>query len=110
MFPPAQPEPGRPGHADTPRGDPLSVAVSPRTSLRIGIVAENYFPTLGGIQEHVLHLRRYLAGAGAKVSIITGRVPPVTGPTGPADAEESVMRAGPAFRYGINGTYTYATI
>jgi phosphatidylinositol alpha-mannosyltransferase len=92
------------------RPQPSGAPVSPRTSLRIGIVAENYFPTLGGIQEHVLHLRRFLERAGATVSIITGRVPPVRGPTGPDDAEASVVRPGRAFRYGINGTYTYATI
>ena len=112
MLPPAQPEPGRPRHDDRTDGQPPAVPGAPasaRTSLRIGIVAENYFPTLGGIQEHVLHLRRFLAGAGATVSIITGRVPPAAGPGGPADAEVGVMRPGRAYRYGVNGTYTYAT-
>src|SRR5207237_222797 len=91
-----------PGGGDMP-------ASMPRTSLRIGIVAENYFPTLGGIQEHVLHLRRFLVAAGAQVTVLTGDVGSVDGPGGPPDADEGVERVGRAYRYGVNGTYTYAT-
>jgi len=47
--------------------------------VRIGILCENYFPTLGGEQEHILHLRRHLEtpGDGAppvEVRIITPHV------------------------------------
>ena len=41
--------------------------------LRVGIVAESYYPTLGGIQEHVLHLRNLLDRRGVEVTILTGR-------------------------------------
>jgi phosphatidylinositol alpha-mannosyltransferase len=92
-----------------PPGGGAVTRAAPRTSLRIGIVAENYFPTLGGIQEHVLHLRRFLVAAGAEVTVLTGDVGPVDGPAGPPDADERVERVGPAVRYGVNGTYTYAT-
>lgn len=78
--------------------------------LRIGIVAENYFPTFGGIQEHILHLKRFLTAAGMQVSIITGVVSRTDGPPGPEDADDRVVRPGRGFQYGVNGTYTQATI
>ena len=40
--------------------------------LRVGIVAESYYPTLGGIQEHVRHLRNLLDRRGVEVTILTG--------------------------------------
>ena len=86
-----------------------AAAAAARTSLRVGIVAENYFPTLGGIQEHVRHLRNFLMAAGADVTIITG-APRVEGqPPGPADAENQVVRLGAAMQYGVGGTFTQAT-
>ena len=44
--------------------------------LRVGIVAESYFPALGGIQEHVRHLRNLLSRQDAEVTILTGRPTP----------------------------------
>ena len=63
--------------------------------LRVGIVAESYYPTLGGIQEHVLHLRNLLCRRGVEVTILTGR-PATTGAPGPEDAERGVVRVGRA--------------
>ena len=77
--------------------------------MRIGIIAENYFPTLGGIQEHIRHLRDYLLSAGVDVTIFTGEPKVEAGSPYPADAERSVKRVGGAFRYRTGGTYTQAT-
>ena len=56
--------------------------------LRVGIVAESYYPTLGGIQEHVRHLRNLLDRQGVEVTILTGR------PTAAARARARGRRAG----------------
>jgi phosphatidylinositol alpha-mannosyltransferase len=77
--------------------------------LRVGIVAESYYPNLGGIQEHVRHLRNLLGRQGVEVTILTGR-PDVTGGPLPADAEEGVIRVGRARAFGTAGAFTQATI
>jgi phosphatidylinositol alpha-mannosyltransferase len=77
--------------------------------LRIGIVAESYFPNLGGIQEHVRHLRNLLGRQGVEVTILTGRPPSMDAP-GPADAEQGVIRVGRARSFGTMGAFTQATI
>jgi len=78
--------------------------------LKVGIVAESYFPSLGGIQEHVRHLRNYLEGEGVEVTILTGR-PPETAPAlGPADAERGVVRVGRSRSFRTGGTFTQATL
>jgi phosphatidylinositol alpha-mannosyltransferase len=77
--------------------------------LRVGIVAESYFPSLGGIQEHVRHLRNLLNGEGVEVTILTGRQPASDTP-GPADAERGVVRVGRARTFGTNGSFFQATI
>ncbi len=43
-------------------------------SLKIGIVTEYYYPTLGGIQEHVYHFSKEAASRGHNVHIITSNV------------------------------------
>jgi phosphatidylinositol alpha-mannosyltransferase len=77
--------------------------------LRVGIVAESYYPTLGGIQEHVRHLRNLLSRGGVDVTILTGRHAPSDAP-GPADAEQGVVRVGRARTFGSGGTFFQATV
>jgi phosphatidyl-myo-inositol alpha-mannosyltransferase len=76
---------------------------------RVGIVAESYYPNLGGIQEHVLHLRNLLERQGVEVTILTGRQAPSAAP-GPRDAERRVVRVGRARTFSTGGTFTQATI
>jgi phosphatidylinositol alpha-mannosyltransferase len=80
--------------------------------LRVGIVAESYFPSLGGIQEHVRHLRNLLWRQGVEVTILTGCPAPSTGtsPVGPEDAERGVIRVGRARTFRSGGTVTEVTI
>jgi phosphatidyl-myo-inositol alpha-mannosyltransferase len=77
--------------------------------LRIGMVAESYFPTLGGIQEHVRNLRNLLRREGAEVSILTGN-PSVPSVCGPEDAEQGVIRIGRTHTFRTCGTFAQATI
>jgi phosphatidyl-myo-inositol alpha-mannosyltransferase len=77
--------------------------------LRVGLVAESYYPTLGGIQEHVRHLRNLLDHRGVEVTILTGR-PNVVGAPGPEDAERNVVRVGRARIFRSGGTFTQATV
>jgi phosphatidylinositol alpha-mannosyltransferase len=81
----------------------------PTRPLRVGIVAESYFPTLGGIQEHVRHLRNLLDRRGVEVTILTGR-PPLSPAPGPADAERGVVRVGRAHTFRSGGTCSQATL
>jgi phosphatidyl-myo-inositol alpha-mannosyltransferase len=77
--------------------------------LRVGIVAESYYPSLGGIQEHVRHLRNLLARRGVEVTILTGR-PTLAALPGPKDAERGVIRVGRARTFRSSGTFSQATI
>lgn len=76
--------------------------------MKIAIIGENYYPTVGGIQEHILHQATYLRGRGHDVRIVTG-MPRVDTWAGPRD-EDWVVRIGKAVRYGVMGTYTQATL
>jgi glycosyltransferase involved in cell wall biosynthesis len=76
--------------------------------LRVGMVAESYFPTLGGIQEHVRNMRNLLARQGVEVTILTGD-PGVPASCLPADAEQGVIRVGRARSFRTGGTFTQAT-
>jgi glycosyltransferase involved in cell wall biosynthesis len=75
------------------------------------MVAESYFPTLGGIQEHVRNMRNLLWRQGVEVSILTGRpgVSSARGP-GPIDAEQRVIRVGRTHSFRTGGTFTQATL
>lgn len=78
-------------------------------ALRVGLVAESYYPSLGGIQEHVRHLRNLLGGRGVDVTVLTGR--PDTPPApGPDDADRGVIRLGRARLFRTGGTFTQATV
>ncbi len=76
--------------------------------LRVGIVAESYYPCLGGIQEHVRNLRNHLERRGVEVTILTGRPAPIATPV-PEDAERGVVRVGRSRRFRTGGTYTQST-
>src|SRR5262245_47711274 len=76
--------------------------------LRVGIVAESYFPNLGGVQEHVRNLRNLLCRQGVEVTILTGR-PTAPAAPGPGDAEQGVVRVGRARTFRSGGTFTQAT-
>jgi len=77
--------------------------------LRVGLVAESYYPNLGGIQEHVRHLRNLLREQGVEVTILTGQPASSNAPV-PEDAEEGVLRVGRAHTFRTGGTFTQATI
>jgi phosphatidylinositol alpha-mannosyltransferase len=78
--------------------------------LRVGIVAESYYPSLGGIQEHVRHLRNFLLGRGVEVTVLTGRPAPAKDGPGPDDAERGVIRVGRTRTFRSGGTITQATL
>jgi len=44
------------------------------TPLRIALVAEDYYPQLGGVPEHVHHLARELDGLGHSTTIVTSKM------------------------------------
>jgi phosphatidylinositol alpha-mannosyltransferase len=73
------------------------------------MVAENYFPTLGGIQEHIRNMRNLLSRQGVEVTVLTGD-PGVSSACGPDDAERGVVRVGRARTFRTGGTVTQATI
>lgn len=76
--------------------------------MKVGLLCENYYPTLGGIQEHVHHLAVSLRRTGIDAKVITG-LPRVKGWRGPRD-EAWVVRVGHGVRYGgPMGTSTAAT-
>ena len=77
--------------------------------LRVGMVAESYFPTLGGIQEHVRNMRNLLSRQGVDVTILTGR-PDAPSICVPEDAERGVVRVGRAWTFRTGGTFTQVTI
>jgi phosphatidyl-myo-inositol alpha-mannosyltransferase len=76
--------------------------------LRVGIIAESYFPSLGGIQEHVRNLRNLLERRGMNVTILTGHTAGSSGPV-PEDAERGVIRVGRARTLRSGGTFIQAT-
>jgi phosphatidylinositol alpha-mannosyltransferase len=77
--------------------------------LRVGLVAESYYPSLGGIQEHVRNLRNQLRRQGVEVTILTGS-PLVPAAPVPGDAEQDVVRLGRAYMFRTGGTVTQATL
>ena len=76
--------------------------------MKIALLGENYYPTLGGIQEHIHHVARYLIGRGHDVNVITG-MPVVDRWRGPAD-QPWVRRVGPARTYRVLGSRSTLTL
>lgn len=80
--------------------------------MKIALVAENYYPSLGGIQEHLYNLRRHLesprdGSQPVDVRIVTGRLEGVPW-RGPPD-DGHVLRPAPSFRYPALGSETQMT-
>jgi phosphatidylinositol alpha-mannosyltransferase len=81
--------------------------------VKVGILCENYFPTLGGEQEHILNLRRHLEAPGdgsppIDVRIIVPRVAS-TSWHGPAD-DDHVLRPARSIRIHGLGSASEATL
>ncbi len=81
--------------------------------MKVGILCENYFPTLGGEQEHILNLRRHLeapaSGDQVGVRIIVPRVP-YTDWHGPRDDDHVIRPAARSFRIHGAGSASQATL
>jgi phosphatidyl-myo-inositol alpha-mannosyltransferase len=75
--------------------------------MKIAYLAENYFPTLGGVQEHIYHLTRHMRRAGHDAQVLTG-LPDVDVWRGPPDAGW-VRRVGRSRRYSVMGSRTTFT-
>ncbi|MDX2019932.1 MAG: glycosyltransferase family 4 protein [Deltaproteobacteria bacterium] len=75
--------------------------------MKVALLCENYYPTLGGIQEHVYHLAQGLRRVGVDAKVITG-LPRVKQWRGPRD-EDWVLRVGSGTRYGALGTASAST-
>jgi phosphatidyl-myo-inositol alpha-mannosyltransferase len=75
--------------------------------MKIAYLAENYFPTLGGVQEHIYHLTRHMRRAGHDAQVLTG-LPDVNVWRGPPD-EGWVRRVGRSRRYSVMGSRTTFT-
>ena len=75
--------------------------------MKVALLAENYFPTLGGIQEHVHHLALTLVRNGHDVRVLTGS-PGCCAWKGPRD-QPWVKRLGRARIYNALGSRTTAT-
>jgi phosphatidylinositol alpha-mannosyltransferase len=81
--------------------------------VKVGILCENYFPTLGGEQEHIFNLRRHLeapvdGSPPVDVRIIVPRVAYDVW-RGPAD-DDHVLRPAPSVRIHGEGSASEATL
>jgi phosphatidylinositol alpha-mannosyltransferase len=81
--------------------------------VKVGILCENYFPTLGGEQEHILNLRRHLESPGDGSAPVDVRiiVPHVAYDVwrGPAD-DDRVLRPAHSIRIHGEGSASQITI
>lgn len=71
--------------------------------MRIALVTEFYYPTLGGVQEHVYHLGRECERLGHEVAVITSRVDAADGLL-PSHAEHNVHLIGRSLAVQMNGS------
>jgi phosphatidylinositol alpha-mannosyltransferase len=76
--------------------------------MRIGIVTEYFYPTLGGVQEHVFHFARAARRQGHSVTVLTSHVPDM--PSAPADVERHVIRIGRSMPIEANGSVGRVTV
>jgi phosphatidylinositol alpha-mannosyltransferase len=76
--------------------------------MRIGIVTEYFYPTLGGVQEHVFHFARAARRQGHSVTVVTSHVPDM--PSASADLERDVVRIGRSLPIDSNGSIGRVTV
>jgi phosphatidylinositol alpha-mannosyltransferase len=76
--------------------------------MKIGIVTEFYYPTLGGIQEHVHHFALHARERDHDVQIITSEVTDV--PAERSDARLTVTRVGRSYPFFANGSVGRMTL
>jgi len=72
--------------------------------VRIGIVTEYYYPSIGGVQEHVHHFAREARRLGHTVQIITSSMPDLPPPP-PEAAGPDVLRIGTSRPVFVNGSF-----
>jgi phosphatidylinositol alpha-mannosyltransferase len=77
--------------------------------VRIGIVTEHYYPSLGGVQEHVHHFAREARRRGHAVRIVTSRMPDLPPPAAEA-AGPDVLRIADSRPFYLNGSFGRITV
>jgi phosphatidylinositol alpha-mannosyltransferase len=78
--------------------------------VRIGIVTEYYYPSIGGVQEHVHHFAREARKLGHVAKIITSEMPDLPAPSAEASGPD-VLRIGrsrPVYNNGSFGRVSWA--
>jgi phosphatidylinositol alpha-mannosyltransferase len=73
--------------------------------MRVGIATEYYYPSIGGVQEHVHHFAREARRLGHTVKIITSEMPDLPPPEGEAAGPDvlRIARSRPLFKNGSFG-------
>jgi phosphatidylinositol alpha-mannosyltransferase len=73
--------------------------------VRIGIVTEYYYPSIGGVQEHVYHYAREARRLGHSVKVVTSHMPDLPPPSAGADGADvlRIARSRPVFKNGSFG-------
>jgi phosphatidyl-myo-inositol alpha-mannosyltransferase len=73
--------------------------------MRIGIATEYYYPSIGGVQEHVHHFAREARRLGHAVKIVTSEMPDLPAPEGDAAGPDvlRIARSRPLFKNGSFG-------
>lgn len=74
--------------------------------MRIGIVTEYYYPSIGGIQEHVHHFARDARRLGHTVKIVTSAMPDVAAPAEPSGDVIRIGASVPVYQNGGLGRVT----
>ncbi len=78
--------------------------------LRIALVAEDYYPQLGGVPEHVHHLARELDSLGHHTTIVTARMKERGAGSGEPEQHSDVRRIGTSVVIYANGGVARITI
>jgi phosphatidylinositol alpha-mannosyltransferase len=73
--------------------------------VRIGIVTEYYYPSIGGVQEHVHHFAREARRLGHTVKVVTSAMPDLPPPEGDAAGSDvlRIVKSRPMFKNGSFG-------